>query len=176
MLTQPKILLVDDEEELREIFAACVHRLGFRTAQAEDGRRALELLNSADPSSPIDAVISDIQMPRMDGLALLEEARAAGIETPFVLITGFADKEKAVRALRLGAYDFLEKPCDWKRFSRVAAEAGNLGVRMRELASELELLRSTADVEPERVNKLREARRELLRLKRHNQTISKKSA
>src|ERR1700685_928737 len=79
---------------------------GHEATVCDNAGRALELLKS----QPFDLMMSDVVMPGKDGLALLEEVRAAGIAQPVVMISGQANIEMAVRATRLGAVDFLEKP------------------------------------------------------------------
>src|SRR5579862_8313060 len=79
---------------------------GHEATVCDNANRALELLKS----QPFDMMMSDVVMPGKDGLTLLEEARAAGLTVPVVMVSGQANIEMAVRATRLGAIDFLEKP------------------------------------------------------------------
>src|SRR5277367_1049618 len=79
---------------------------GHEATVCDNAGRALELLKT----QPFDMMMSDVVMPGKDGLALLEDVRAAGITLPVVMISGQANIEMAVRATRLGAVDFLEKP------------------------------------------------------------------
>jgi len=79
---------------------------GHEATVCDNAARALELAKS----QPFDLMMSDVVMPGKDGLALLEDLRAAGIALPVVMISGQANIEMAVRATRLGALDFLEKP------------------------------------------------------------------
>ncbi|MGH7572622.1 MAG: sigma-54-dependent transcriptional regulator [Gemmatimonadota bacterium] len=103
-----RILIVDDEAgvrfSLREILEAAAHEV----REAEDGLAAFAALEAA----PVDLVISDLRMPGLDGLGLLERVRARWPETLFVLVTALGDERTAVRALKLGAYDYLPKPFD----------------------------------------------------------------
>ena len=100
------ILIVEDDQEMRDELASLVSHDGRKVIQAEDGKAALEIINEAD----IDLVLSDIRMPEMDGLELLQQARASRPETLFVMITAFASTRTAVTALRRGAYDYITKP------------------------------------------------------------------
>ena len=100
------ILIVEDDREMRHELASLVSHDGRKVIQAEDGKAALEIINETD----IDLVLSDIRMPEMDGLELLQQARASRPETLFVMITAFASTRTAVTALRRGAYDYITKP------------------------------------------------------------------
>ncbi len=101
-----RILIADDETVLRRNLAEYLGHQGFEVLQASDGLEALELLRTRE----VGVLISDIRMPRMDGLALLERAAAEVPETHVLLITAFASVDTAVGALRSGAYDYLLKP------------------------------------------------------------------
>jgi len=108
MATEPlgTLLTVEDEPEIRKLTAMFAESLGFKVLEAEDGQQALEILKSVNP----DVIISDMRMPRMDGLTLLKELRESGNQTPFLFLSAFSGKEYTVRALSLGAFDYLEKP------------------------------------------------------------------
>jgi DNA-binding NtrC family response regulator len=106
-----QVLLIDDERAirraLREIleFEACV------VDEAENGAQALEKLKA----NTYDLLFSDIKMPQMDGLELLDQILALGIETPVIMISGHGTVETAVGAIKKGAFDFIEKPLDLNR-------------------------------------------------------------
>lgn len=99
-------LVVDDEASILRMVASVLSGMSGRVLTAPDGAEAVELLRTHQP----DILISDIRMPGMDGLSLLTHARSAAPETAVVLITGFADKDVVIEALRAGASSFLEKP------------------------------------------------------------------
>ena len=107
----PKVLLVDDERNLRSTLARALKLEGYATVEAEDGEQALERL--AD--EPVDAVLLDLQMPKRDGFAVLEALRERGIDVPVIVLTAHGSIEKAVRAVQLGAADFVEKPPSTER-------------------------------------------------------------
>ena len=100
------ILIVDDEANTLASLSRAFRLAGHEAVVCDNAARALELAKS----QPFDLILSDVVMPRRDGLALLEDLRAATVATPVVMMSGQAHIEMAVRATRLGALDFLEKP------------------------------------------------------------------
>lgn len=100
------IILVDDEKHIRLAAGQTLELAGYDVTTLERGERVLELLS--DDWSGV--LISDINMPGMDGLELLERVRAIDADQPMILITGHGDISMAVAAMRAGAYDFIEKP------------------------------------------------------------------
>ncbi len=100
------LLIVDDDANTLASLARAFRMAGHDATVCDNAARAMELLRT----QPFDMMLSDVVMPGKDGLALLEELRVAGIMLPVVMISGQANIEMAVRATRLGAVDFLEKP------------------------------------------------------------------
>jgi two-component system, NtrC family, nitrogen regulation response regulator NtrX len=101
-----KILIVDDEANTLASLSRAFRLAGHEAVVCDNATRALELALT----QPFDLILSDVVMPRRDGLALLEDLKAAGVAAPVVMMSGQAHIEMAVRATRLGALDFLEKP------------------------------------------------------------------
>lgn len=101
-----RLLFVDDEPDIldnfQDIFSGSVEKI----FKATNGIEALEILRN----ERIDTIVADICMPKMDGIELLEKVRQFNTTIPFIIVTGYGDKENAVRALRLGAFDFIDKP------------------------------------------------------------------
>lgn len=102
------LLVVDDEADARDLLGEFCTAQGFRVALAPDGRAAVAALERANPPFPL--VIADLHLPHADGFAVLEAARKANPSCYVVIVTGYATIDAAVRAVRLGAYDFLAKP------------------------------------------------------------------
>jgi DNA-binding response OmpR family regulator len=100
------ILIVDDEPNVRLNYRVALETEGFEVREAPSGSAALRELADKD----FDLAILDMRMPEMDGLELLESMRERNIQTPVVIITAYGDIPHAVRAMKLGAIDFLEKP------------------------------------------------------------------
>jgi two-component system response regulator PilR (NtrC family) len=102
----PTILVVDDEFSMREFLTILLEREGFVVVASEDGESALKELRS----NKIDLIISDIRMPGMGGLKLLEKAKEVDSSIPVLMITAYASPEDAVNAMKNGAYDYITKP------------------------------------------------------------------
>src|SRR5882757_6980081 len=102
-----RILVVDDEETIREIVSSMLGGAHFQTRQAASGIEALAILESGDE---FDLVLSDLMMAEMDGIALLEHSKERYPDMPFVMVTAMNDISVALQALRNGAYDYLLKP------------------------------------------------------------------
>ena len=103
---KPVILVVEDERYVRESLTAYLDDIGFRVLVAENGLEGLELFRSRRP----DIVMTDLRMPLMDGFALVESIAAEAEFTPIVVVSGVGAVDEAVRAMRLGAWDYLSKP------------------------------------------------------------------
>src|SRR3712207_2612990 len=101
-----RILIVDDDQSTLASLSRAFRLAGYDAVVSDDASRAISLLRD----QRFDLVFSDVVMPRKDGLAMLAELRELGISTPVVMISGQATVDMAVRATRLGAIDFLEKP------------------------------------------------------------------
>ncbi len=102
-----RILVVDDEETIREIVSSMLGGAHFETRQAASGVEALAILESGDE---FDLVLSDLMMAEMDGMGLLERAKERYPDMPIVMVTAVHDIQAALQALRQGAYDYVLKP------------------------------------------------------------------
>ncbi len=131
------LLIAEDEEMLREILVDALEPLGCNLYVAENGETALELLKSKAGTNPISAVLTDINMPKITGFGFMEAALAHGFHIPFVFLTAYGDKENVVRALRLGAFDFLEKPFNQKHLLEVLERALKVGAQINENETQL---------------------------------------
>ena len=106
MMTKATILIVDDEPDIRSIISEILSDEGFSTLLAENAEIARKQFNQHQP----DLVLLDIWMPDTDGITLLREWRESGSDADIIMISGHGTVETAVEAIRIGAYDFLEKP------------------------------------------------------------------
>ncbi len=101
-----QILIVDDERNVRMVYRSALETEGFDVTEAESGAAAVQKF----AKSKFDVAVLDLRMPEMDGLELLEAMRDKNIKTPAVIITAYGDVPNAVKAMKLGAIDFLAKP------------------------------------------------------------------
>jgi two-component system response regulator AtoC len=103
-----KILVVDDEAEIRSLLGAVLRDKGFVVVDAEDGAAALQQVTRERPA----VILLDLSMPRMSGMDALPEIKRLDADVPVIICTAHADLATAVRAMKLGAYDYLTKPFD----------------------------------------------------------------
>ena len=101
-----QIVLIDDEADIREVTSLSLRDSGYQVETAADGRAGLDLFDKISPQ----IVITDIRMPRMDGLEVLEAIKQSGGDTEVIVITAFGEMDLAIRALQLDASDFITKP------------------------------------------------------------------
>jgi UDP-3-O-[3-hydroxymyristoyl] N-acetylglucosamine deacetylase len=113
------VLVVDDEAQIRTSLRGILAEEGLRVLEAEDGRQALEMIHREHP----ELVILDIWMPEMDGLQLLQQLHATTPSPEVVMISGHGNIETAVKATKLGAFDFIEKPFSLDGLLRVVKRA-----------------------------------------------------
>ena len=105
------ILIVDDEKNYPLILSAVLQEEGYETLTANSGTEALEILNHAD----VDMVLTDMKMPGMDGIELMEKIKADHPHLPIIMMTAYGTVEKAVEAMQKGAYNYILKPFDNER-------------------------------------------------------------
>ena len=135
-MSQPRVLLIDDEPEMRASTAQALDLAGFPVRELAEAERALDLVGFGYPG----VVITDIRMPRIDGLSLMTRIREIDREIPVILITGHGDVQLAVRAMREGAYDFLTKPFSSTELAGIVQRA----LDYRQLVLENRVLRAAA--------------------------------
>jgi putative nucleotidyltransferase with HDIG domain len=134
-----KILVVDDEEAIREVISTLLDAQGFRCTTCPNGRLGLESFRK----DAYDLVLSDIVMPEMDGLKLLSELRRADPDIPVIMVTAMHDISIALEAIRAGAYDYILKPFEKDQLYvsvRRALEHRRLVLENRTYQSDLEQL------------------------------------
>ncbi|OGL42512.1 MAG: hypothetical protein A2161_09785 [Candidatus Schekmanbacteria bacterium RBG_13_48_7] len=101
-----KILIVDDERNIRELLTIILNKANFDAVSTDDGHKALDIIQT----DRIDLVIQDLRMPKMDGIQLLKKIKDSFPRLPVVVITAFSSWDTAVEAMRLGAFDYIKKP------------------------------------------------------------------
>lgn len=169
------LLIVDDEPDLRDLLGEISSGVASKILYACDGEEALEVFRAESEIQPIDAVLSDISMPRKNGIELLSELRFLGHYTPFIFLTGFGDKEKMATAIKLGAFDFFDKPANNKNLVARLAQALEFGVLLRSLNSEVDALMGLAPNGVEDHERLREALAAVLLVRKQRQAFFKRT-
>ncbi len=106
MFETRRVLIVDDDPDIRDILMQMMTQLHIPSEEASDGKMALEMMKK----QIFHAVLCDIMMPEMTGLECLARAQVEGFLTPFVFVTGYGDSDRLLQAIRLGAIDFINKP------------------------------------------------------------------
>ena len=128
-----RILIVDDEKKMRHILQLILEREGFKTEQAENGRVALDMLKNGRFS----LMITDLKMPELDGLSLLDAAKKNDPDFPVVVITAFGTIENAVEAMQKGAIDYITKPFEEEKILITVSRS----LKISRLSEEVKVLR-----------------------------------
>ena len=119
-MPRPRIVLADDELNLRKVLGAILSRDGYEVLEARDGQEALALVGD---NPGIAALITDLRMPRLDGMGLLRRIVADHPDVPVIMITAHGSVDSAVEAVKLGAFDYIEKPFEQTQIQQVVAKA-----------------------------------------------------
>ena len=133
---RPRVLLAEDDPTLRRILSSLLSDAGLEVHAAPDGLAALEAFTAAReaPETSFDAVLSDISMPGLDGLELIEKLHVLDPSLPLVFLTAYSSVDSAIQALRKGAYDYLTKPFQNEQLVRTVSNACASRVLLRENA------------------------------------------
>jgi nitrogen regulation protein NR(I) len=130
----PRILVADDERNLRRVLSAILVREDYDVLEAADGVEALDLV-----ANDVDVVITDLKMPRVDGMAVLNEVTRREPGIPVIMITAFGSVDNAVASVKAGAFDYIEKPFDQDQIRQIVAKA------VKQSAANRRALRAIAD-------------------------------
>lgn len=134
------VLIVDDKEMMRDSVGTTLERAGFRVQMVADGNAAIESIAKTRP----DCVVTDMRMPGISGLELLEKVRSIDDDVPVILMTAFGTIDTAVKAMKLGAFDYLTKPFEGDELVIAVKRA----VEHRRLVRENAVLRVNAGLTP----------------------------
>ena len=107
----PEILIIDDEKAIRKALSEILSAEGYKTEEAPDGEEGLKKFRSKN----YDVVLCDIKMPKLDGIEFLQKAGETNPDVPVIMISGHGNIERAVDAVKQGAFDYISKPPDLNR-------------------------------------------------------------
>ncbi|MFM1947496.1 MAG: hypothetical protein RL207_1779 [Bacteroidota bacterium] len=130
-----KVLIIDDERAIRRALKEILEYENCQVLEAENGKDGLEMIRS----NSLDVIFCDIKMPFVDGMELLEQVQGEGNDVPIVMISGHGTLETAVQAIKIGAFDFIEKPLD---LNRILVILRNVKDR-NQLVQETKILKTT---------------------------------
>ena len=118
-----RVLVVDDEDSIRSLLRTMLVQAGYDVEEAEDGGRAVEVLNSGDNPLMVDVIICDIRMPRINGVEAIAYFRAQYPSLPVIVLTGYHDEQRAGSLRKQGVVECLEKPAERRQILTSVAQA-----------------------------------------------------
>jgi two-component system chemotaxis response regulator CheY len=121
--TLGRVLVVDDEENIRKIARLMLTKAGYEVVEAEDGGKAVEVLNQADNPLRVDVILCDIRMPKVNGMEAIAYFRSQYPSIPIIVQTGFPDLQLATSFLKDGVCDYLVKPVEKDKLLGSVAKA-----------------------------------------------------
>jgi two-component system, chemotaxis family, chemotaxis protein CheY len=105
-----RVLVIDDEEEVRKVVRLHLTKEGFDVIEAEDGDKGIEMVQAGDNPLMLSAIVCDVRMPKINGVDTIDYIRKAFPSTPVIVLTGFPDVQLAVDLMKKGVKDYLVKP------------------------------------------------------------------
>jgi two-component system, chemotaxis family, chemotaxis protein CheY len=128
--TNGRVLVVDDEPDIRKVVRLSLQKAGYEVIEAENGEKAIEAINQGENRLLLDVVICDIRMPKINGVEAIAYFRANYPRVPLIVLTGFPDTDMATSLLRQGVVDYLVKPVEGEKLREAVGRA----MDQRELA------------------------------------------
>jgi two-component system chemotaxis response regulator CheY len=107
-----RILVIDDEEQIRKVVGIGLKKAGYDVEEAEDGGKAIEVLNTGENPMMVDVIICDIRMPKINGTEAIAYFRSQYPSIPIIVLTGYPDVQLATTLLKAGVVEYLTKPVD----------------------------------------------------------------
>jgi two-component system chemotaxis response regulator CheY len=117
-----KILIVEDEDENREILTLHLERTGYQVLEAENGQRAKEILQEGNNLTTVDVIITDIRMPKVNGLEIIDYFKEYAPDISVIVVTGFPDNKLSDQLIEKGVKRFLVKPVEKQTLLQTVAE------------------------------------------------------
>jgi len=118
-----RVLVVDDEPDVRKVIKRILTQAGYDVIEAEDGEKAIEAINEGENPLLLDVIISDIRMPKINGVEAINYFQQQWPRVPLIVLTGFPDLEMAIGFLKKGVVDYLVKPVEKEKLTSAVAKA-----------------------------------------------------
>jgi two-component system chemotaxis response regulator CheY len=118
-----RVMIVDDEPDIRKVVRMTLQKAGYDVVEAEDGQKAIEVINTGENRLMLDVIICDIRMPKINGVEAITYFRKEYSRVPLIVLTGFPDTEMATSFLRDGVVDYLVKPVEGEKLKAAVAKA-----------------------------------------------------
>ena len=129
--TNGRVMVVDDEADVRKVAKMCLEKAGYQVIEAEDGEQAIREIRQGDNPVMLDVIITDINMPKVNGLEAIQFFQQEWPHVPLIVMTGFPNLETAKELMKRGLVDYLVKPVDRGKL----VEAVGNAMSQRELSS-----------------------------------------
>jgi len=121
--TKGRVLVVDDEPDVRKVVKMTLTKAGYDVIEAEDGEKAIAAIKEGENPLLLDVIISDIRMPKVNGVEAINYFQQQWPSVPLIVLTGFPDMEMATGFLKKGVVDYLVKPVDKEKLTSTVAKA-----------------------------------------------------
>ncbi len=118
-----RVMIVDDEPDIRKVVRMTLQKAGYDVVEAEDGQKAIEVINTGENRLMLDVIICDIRMPKINGVEAIAYFRKEYSRVPVVVLTGFPDVNMATSFLNDGVVDYLVKPVEGEKLKAAVAKA-----------------------------------------------------
>ena len=121
-MAKGKVIVVDDESDVRDVIRLQLEQKGLNVLEAEDGQQAIEILKTGDNMVNVGLILCDIRMPKVNGVECIEYFKQEAPSIPVVVITGYPDTELAIGLMKKGVKDYLVKPVEKEKLLEVVDE------------------------------------------------------
>ena len=125
--TNGRVMVVDDEADVRKVARMCLEKAGYNVVEAEDGEQAIREIKQGDNPVMLDVIVTDINMPKVNGLEAIQFFQQEWPRVPLIVMTGYPNLETATELMKRGLVDYLVKPVDKEKL--VAAVEKGMGQR-----------------------------------------------
>ncbi|GJL67060.1 MAG: hypothetical protein NPIRA05_20310 [Nitrospirales bacterium] len=126
-----RVMVVDDEADVRKVARMSLEKAGYQVIEAEDGEQAIQQIKEGDNPIMLDAIVTDINMPKVNGLEAIQFFQKQWPRVPLIVMTGYPNLENATKLMKHGLVDYLTKPVDREKLVAAVEKAMN----QRELSS-----------------------------------------